>query len=665
MKPDTENKNNYIPGIDGLRAVAVLAVMLYHLDPAFLPGGFSGVDVFFVISGYVVSRSLSREAAPNFIHFTLKFYARRIIRIFPALIAFLIAASIITTLVVPSSWLSDTNQMTALAAFLGASNIALILYSDGYFSPRAEFNPFVHTWSLGVEEQFYLVFPFIFFIWLKYRERKNSSGFFANWSLEGLLALSLVYSYFETSSSPDRAFYLLPGRFWELACGALLFKLHQQKMLVLKSKSAIDTFFWTGIALISLAFTLSDQSSFPFPWAMLPVGGTMFLIAAAVNKTESGSMMQNFIENPAMVYIGKISYSLYLWHWPVFALFRWTTGLESPLQIVSAVSFIAILSIISYHCLEIPVRNNFFVLKMPPWKIITGGIAIIFITFLLSIKVFQSQPSLSLSVTKDTQAWYPYPWPSKANTASPKSLSGHKLFVMGDSHASAYDTMFKKLIDEYGVDVRQYAKGGCPAADLIRPAQVDCAQNIEKTVAEIQRLARPGDIVFLASLRVNRLAEQTKIFDEAEITRQRIVNSSAKREIALQEASKLLRKLKNSSLHILIDAPKPIFKSPPFRCSDWFNSNNPVCSSGFALNRDFLIKHRSLAMESLDRLIREHPKLIVWDPFPILCPTDACSAFDKDGPLFFDGDHLTAHGNRVLYPDFLSLLKTIWQSNPN
>lgn len=662
MRSDSGHKTNYIPGIDGLRAIAVLAVMLYHIDKSFLPGGFSGVDVFFVISGYVVSRSLARETALNFYRFTLKFYARRIIRIFPALIVCLIAASVITTLIVPVSWLSETNQKTALSAFFGYSNIALVLYNDGYFSPRIEFNPFAHTWSLGVEEQFYLIFPFVFFIWLKHKERKNISGIFAKWLLAVLLAASFAYSYFQTQSSPDNAFYLLPSRFWELACGAVLFNLHQRDKLIPNSPISTNIVASAGIILIGLAFIFSDHGSFPFPWAILAVSGALFLIAASVNKAGNGSTMQALIENPAMVYIGKLSYSLYLWHWPVYAFFRWTIGMESPRQIAGAVSFTAILSIISYYFLEIPARKNHFAVRRQPWQIITGGFAIIFISFLISLRVFQLQPSLSLSVTKDVKTWYPYQWPSEIDAASPKPLSGRKLFVMGDSHASAYDTMLRKLTDEHGVKVHQYAKGGCPAAGLFRPSHIECARYIEKTLAEIQKLARPGDIVFLASLRVSRLAEQDKIFDEAEITRQLKASSADKRAIALHEASELLEKLEKSSLHVLIDAPKPVFKSPPFRCSDWFNLSNSICSSGLALSRDFLLKHRAPVMESLDQLVSKHPELIVWDPFPILCPTDTCSAFDKEGPLFFDGDHLTAHGNRVLYPSFAALLETIWLS---
>jgi peptidoglycan/LPS O-acetylase OafA/YrhL len=137
----------YVPAIDGLRAIAVLAVMIYHLNSEWLPGGFSGVDVFFVISGYVVARSLSDRLSDRPLYFISGFYARRVRRILPALIICLVVTSLLTVLFIPASWLSSTTSQVGLFAFFGLSNIALVLFQDDYFSPRAEYNPFVHTWS--------------------------------------------------------------------------------------------------------------------------------------------------------------------------------------------------------------------------------------------------------------------------------------------------------------------------------------------------------------------------------------------------------------------------------------------------------------------------------------------------------------------------------------
>ena len=164
---------DYRADIDGLRAVAVLSVMLYHLSAHWLPGGFVGVDIFFVISGFVVSASLTHAPSDRFHRFVAFFYARRLLRIGPALVLVLLTSVLAASLFIPRAWLSEFNERTALYAFFGLSNWVLQTNADTYFAPRAEFKPYTHTWSLGVEEQFYLAFPFLFFAWVKLRDSKR------------------------------------------------------------------------------------------------------------------------------------------------------------------------------------------------------------------------------------------------------------------------------------------------------------------------------------------------------------------------------------------------------------------------------------------------------------------------------------------------------------
>lgn len=150
----------YIPGIDGLRAIAVLAVLIYHADYLpWLPGGFTGVEMFFVISGYVISQSLSERTATGFGDYVLTFYRRRLLRLLPALLVVLMVSFLLSAMLLPQVWLSEQNNRTGMAAFLGLSNFVLAFNSETYFSPSVELNPYLHTWSLGVEEQFYLLFP--------------------------------------------------------------------------------------------------------------------------------------------------------------------------------------------------------------------------------------------------------------------------------------------------------------------------------------------------------------------------------------------------------------------------------------------------------------------------------------------------------------------------
>ncbi|MDQ7089177.1 MAG: acyltransferase family protein [Methylococcales bacterium] len=653
---------HYIKGIDGLRAIAVLAVMLFHLKESYLPGGFSGVDIFFVISGYVVSGSLARNYKTNLFSFTLDFYSRRIIRIFPALIVCLVFTSFIASLFIPESWLSSTSEKTGLYAFFGLSNYALIWFNDGYFSPRVDFNPFTHTWSLGLEEQFYLIYPLLFFIWFKYKKRQGILGVISNGLLIALLFISLYFSWYETTNNPDNAFYLLPSRFWELASGALLYRLKGYEKLTSPWVILSKLYLFFGLALILLGFIFSNKASFPFPWAILSVSGALLLILGLTHPFNKKFIIQRVFENSIMVYIGKISYSLYLWHWAVYVIFRWTLGLETILNRTLAIFITLFFAMMSYHFIEVFIAKNKFIRRKENWKIFIMGLIILSGAFKLSSTIFKFQPDISLSVTKDQATWYPLPWTENDNSTLKNEFSGRNLFVLGDSHTSAYSTLFKKLTDEQGVQIHQYAVG-CSYANLIYPVDPACKNKLKTLIPIIKKLSSPNDIIFLASLRLNRVGTQWGSFKEQS---NQLTSWGVKvQKVALNEASALIQEFRRLSLNVMIDAPKPVFRSPPFRCSDWFNKNNPICASGFTIKRKFLLERRKPIMDSLDLLAIKFPQLIIWDPFPILCKTMTCSAFEKTIPLFFDGDHLSAYGNRLLYPSFESKVKQIWSSKGN
>jgi hypothetical protein len=277
---------------------------------------------------------------------------------------------------------------------------------------------------------------------------------------------------------------------------------------------------------------------------------------------------------------------------------------------------------------------------------------------LLTSAVFQKgQHVLSLSVTRNAHDWYPYAWPTGIAKPIVKSdaFRGRKLFIVGDSHTGAYATMIQQFSEEYGVETHEFM--GRPFANLLRPSNAEDKKRIETTLSEIEKRSAPGDIVFLASLRMNRLSDQWAVFDERKVVQaQQSSEAVAQRTLALREADTIISRLEGNSCTVVIDAPTPIFKAPAFRCSDWFNAGNPICAAGFVMERDFLLEYRRPVMVSLNVLQRNHPNLVVWDPFPDLCPSDSCSAFDEGKPLFFDQDHLSAHGNRVLYPSFVRAL---------
>lgn len=658
--PHTPLAATYIPGIDALRAVAVLAVLVYHLRPEALPGGFAGVDIFFVISGYVVTASLSRDRGEAFWTYLRQFYLRRVVRIYPALLVCLLGSFALAVLFIPSSWLSTTSWKTGLAAFFGFGNIALVSSSDGYFSPRVEFNAFTHTWSLGVEEQFYLVYPLLVFAWLKWRHTRQ---LLAMAILTVPWALSMAYSAWAGQAEPEWAFYMLPSRFWELATGGVLFVILQRSSTIPSSERAVMVWLFAGFASIAVTFSIANPGLFPFPWAIVPVAGAAFCIVAVVRGAHLRSGLRRVFENRPSVYIGKISYSLYLWHWPVYVLFRWTVGLESPVNAGMAIGLVALLATASYHWVEVPLRRGLPRLIIgKPW-VLSKAAGIIVLSTMVSAALVWARPWLSLSVVnRQSSDWLPVV--SSADSSEPVASSrqwfaGRQLFVVGDSHAGAYAVLLQAAERQAGASVRNLWKAGCAAAKLTTVSTPECGQFLQNALVRIGREARPGDVVFLPGMRMPRLSNQWVVFDAetvlSSLNTDTVLNENAQ---ALREADEWLGRLQRAGLHVVIEAPKPVLPAPPFRCSDWFNQGNPVCAPGLSIDRS---KAQALARPALDSmrwLQSKHPTLIIWDPFPKLCPKEQCQPFDSQSkPLFFDGDHLTAHANRLLTPDFLQMLQ--------
>lgn len=665
------SSNRYISGIDGLRALAVLSVIFFHLGVPIIPGGFTGVDVFFVISGYVVTGSLVAACCKEtqFSAFALGFYARRLLRIYPALVVCLLVSVFAQVLFVPASWLSLSSEKAAISAFFGFSNFSLISSNDGYFSPRVEFNPFTHTWSLAVEEQFYLLFPGLFYLWYVGNQCFGAKAIVARAFLPLLLVASLIFARHETVVDFDRAYFLLPSRFWELLAGALLLLAHDAGRLKVSSSFARQGLAALGLSLIVLGVVVADKRAFPYPWALLPVVGTLLTITALASSsvTQIG-WVDYLLSNRLIVLIGKLSYSLYLWHWPTFVLFKWTVGLERWEYQAVALSITVFIAGLSYQYLEKPIRYSVGMRRFASKRIVVSGLALVFACALSAWVMQRGQSYLTLSVTGNKVDWYPKSWPgtsSSIDMGASKPMAGRTVFVVGDSHAAAYATLMQMLREHQDIAVQEFSKAGCHVASLAEPVDLPCALYVEGVLNTIQNQAKPGDVVMLAALRVPRLGDQWLTFDSEEVRRNwASADAQTGREAALREADQLVTRIEAIGLTVLIDAPKPVFPSPAFRCSDWFNKSNPVCRGGLQVPKVVTLKHRAPVMTALDQLKARHPYLIVWDPLGVLCPGTACSAVSGGVPLFFDGDHLSAVGNRKLFPSFLAVITQSMRRRP-
>lgn len=334
----------YRPDVDGLRAVAVGMVLLYHANLGF-PGGFVGVDVFFVISGFLITGLILKEQ--NAGEFSLaNFWVRRIRRIIPASTVVVFATLLAGFfLLLPDDYTSLSKS--AVAQQLMLSNV-FFWRSTGYFDGPAELMPLLHTWSLAVEEQFYLGFP-VLLIFLNRCRRRN-----AGLLLFFLFLISLAASHYGVKTSPSATFFLLPARAWELLAGGLLWFLPAPKHLRPWMQGVLAGVSIAGI--ITAGWIFSADTPFPGLNATLPCGATALLIY--VNSCRI-SFPASIIASKPFVFIGLLSYSLYLWHWPILAFTRYWIGIEfHPLYGVGAISLSSLLAYLSWRFIETPLRRS-------------------------------------------------------------------------------------------------------------------------------------------------------------------------------------------------------------------------------------------------------------------------------------------------------------------
>ncbi len=328
------SKQLYRPEIDGLRAVAIIPVIMFHLNFDWIVGGYLGVDVFFVISGYLISLIILREFNEGKFLFT-NFWSRRIRRIFPAMLT-MVFVTLCVTWFMGFKGAHPALGEQSVFALLSAANIFFWINSSDYWGTSAEAFPLLHTWSLSVEEQFYLFFPIAIYITHKFFANR------INWLLYIVSIVSLLIFFWAIERYPNANFYLLPSRVWELSFGAILAQLSiSNKIPNLSDRWAI-----IGVALIVIGYLFVPSQS---PAVVLPVIGTWLIIAYG-----NSGFMYRFLILPPIVLIGRLSYSLYLWHWPVIVINK--EFLEVQISTVGQILIIIALSISSYYLIERPAR---------------------------------------------------------------------------------------------------------------------------------------------------------------------------------------------------------------------------------------------------------------------------------------------------------------------
>jgi hypothetical protein len=517
--------------------------------------------------------------------------------------------------------------------------------------------------------------------WHQARVRRNRRDRLTLTALTVLAASSLALSAVLTTRAWPLAFYTMPPRFWELGSGMILCLSMEGWRPRLQAASPGLQRAATGLslALIAIAFGPFTDSHFPFPMAVLPVAGTIGLIAL-VSAGAGGSVRAALASSP-MTAIGRRSYSLYLWHFPIFVLFRWTAGLDRWSLDALALGLTVGLAEISYRFVERPFRGHRGFAHHGHGRIVAAGLLVLAAGAATSVALTKVRSGLSLSVTADHEGWYAEetralaPSPGRcdlvkdAGTVEDGEVSiwtpvgcgftppPGRLFVIGDSHALAYNPMLRQFAAGTGVALHVYFASGCPFLDLRQTLATHpaCTRYFAAAIAQLEQQLRPGDVLFLPSLRLQRQTQQwggqaTEVGDP-----------EPGGPAVVAEARAILARLTARGAHIVFELPLPIFRSPPFRCSDWFNRSNPICAPGLTMPTGALSELRAPIVRAIADLVREVPHVTTWDPFPTLCGPQTCAALSADGPLFFDVDHISGHGNDRLFPSFSATMTPFFE----
>lgn len=460
MKPNNFHPA-YRPEIDGLRAVAVLAVVIFHAFPMHLPGGFVGVDVFFVISGFLISSIILKSIDQDRFSFR-DFYINRTRRLIPALAVVLVASFAAGwVLLMPKEFAQLGTHILAGATFL--ENF-LLWTEAGYFDISSELKPLMHLWSLGIEEQFYLLYPPL--LWLA-AKRKISPLYVI--ALVGVTSFAL--NIWRVSSHPSEAFFLPHTRFWELLAGGLLAYVNMRRTPVQCQTAASETGAAIGLLLIFLSIAImGGRHDFPGWWALLPVAGA----AAFLAFSSRSRIARAILGNRLAAYIGLISYPLYLWHWPLISFARNIEPDIGPSARFGLVILSVLLASATYHLIEKPIRFS-----MRP-KIAAPLLAtLLAAAALLGYRTYAAQGFTSrVSVDMRNVATYRYDpgqgaragtcWLSgkdPANGFSPTCYPRHgnsaagSVLVWGDSYAARLYAGISKL---EGRDFFQLTRDSCP-----------------------------------------------------------------------------------------------------------------------------------------------------------------------------------------------------------
>lgn len=665
-----EQSSNRRPDIQGLRAVAVLMVVAFHAGLP-VPGGFVGVDVFFVISGFVITAMLHREwQSTGGIRFG-RFYLRRFKRLTPALALMVAVTMTIAAFVLSPLGPQQTAAATAIGAMFVVANFVIARTTGGYFDASAELNPLLNTWSLSVEEQFYLLFPAILALgWLLARRHgprplRLSPMVIVTGVAVASFGLAMVSSEGLTfrGSGTILGFYSPFTRAWEFAVGALLALALGQRTIQVQRLRTIGGLIG-AVMLVASPYFITETTPFPGPWTLLPVLGTLFLLVAGTDRKVISSRV---LSSKPLVKIGDWSYSIYLWHWPliVFAGLQWPQ-FGAAILIAAAVSFLP--AVLSFYYVERPLRTLSDLGKFKTLLLIVLTVAApvaVAAAVALGAKLFW-QPRAETVVAQAVELpagyalgchfgpddGYQDPEPCEWNAAG----KGWPIYLLGDSNAAHYTEALIEVASTLDRPLTVSTSSGCPLLDLPRinssnPGYEDrCPARTERLLQWMEN-EDPG-VVVLSQWDGYWLGDEQNVIDDG------VAISEQQAKIELMEASivRTVERLESAGHEVIYVQTLPNyfgeFSWDPYACtlSAVLLSD---CTHSMPLQAS---QQRSAAVrQAIDRLGAKTRARII-DLSDEVCPGDRCVSQSNGIAIFRDPNHISVSMSRALAPVFTLLI---------
>ncbi len=596
-------KISYRADIDGLRAFAVICVIINHFNKQILPGGYLGVDMFFVISGFVITSSLHNRPSENFKDFISGFYERRLKRLVPALSIFVLLMSFSICLLNPFPGVSLSTGLTSL---IGFSNLYLLKQSTDYFAQSTELNVFTHTWSLGVEEQFYIFFPF--FIWFSGFGKQTKNGLRNLFLIIGTLAIaSLIgFIYFYRINQPA-AYFLMPTRFWEMAAGCLLF-------ITLKKRKKVGAYFEKIPSLLILALIVGFMY-LPISFAIISTIAIVILSTFLIASLGKEKLFFKILTNKNVVKIGLISYSLYLWHWGVLSISRWTIGIHwwsIPFQL----ALIFFLSFASYKWIESPLRKSSWFGKR--WKNLMGVMFVI-LSIYMNLILLGKPLKGKLFIGNQFNRW-------NMKTYRDIQISHNSnlptVYLIGDSHAGHYGAAMTYLGSKNKFNVVSHPQG-----DGLKLLNNNYEEYILAPLREYKKQFKKGDIIIFSAF----------------------INKYKKPHNWIKQYANFIKETENIDIKYILISPTPGFPATNtirFDCQkEWYRPSWAISQSCIAqINKNEWFELNKDSIRKIEKFLLENPKVSYLDAFSILCPGTYCKNLDQNILMYKDDYHLSSYG---------------------